>query len=283
MVTRNLRPSSKAPLSDATIIAVARLVDDSHSTRETSHSAIQYEIERAGLEAGDPVTHGQVLGKFKRVRGVLNWALEYDFEAGEKLVNNLISLLKGCGGLRESSPNYVGSHAIQDAASTFRSEGYVLTEDGEISPLLLDNITGAELTSALESYVRRARRGSADAALVVGTSKDLLEATAAHVLQELWGSYPNTVNFPTLLGQAFTALGFKTPQDSAEPGEPMQKQLEREMYNLACVINRLRNKEGTGRGRPWLSSVDDDVAKSAVEFMAIISDRLLTALKATKN
>jgi len=35
--------------------------------------------------------------------------------------------------------------------------------------------------------VRRAKRGAADAALVTGTGKDLLEAVAAHVLQQRYG------------------------------------------------------------------------------------------------
>jgi hypothetical protein len=273
-------PKRSAPLSDAIIIAISRLVDDAQSeTREPSHSDIEFQINRVSLREGDPKALGQLVGKAKRVRGTLSWAIENQPEAGELLVANLISLLKGCGGFRETSPNYAGQEAFQDAIDAFRAEGYELTADGELRPMLLDSLSGAELTAALEAYARRAKHGVDDAALVTGTGKDLLEATAAHILMERWGSYSTSSNFPTLLGQAFVALGLATPQDPKLPGEPPQRRLERVMYELGCAINHLRNKEGTGHGRPWLPSVTNSEAKVAIEFMGIIAERLLLARK----
>ena len=64
--------------------------------------------------------------------------------------------------------------------------------------------------------MRREKRGAENAALVTGTGKDLLEATAAHILVERWGAYSSSANFPTLLGQAFVALGFATPQNARQ-------------------------------------------------------------------
>ena len=52
------------------------------------------------------------------------------------------------------------------------------------------------------------------------------------------------------------------------------------MYEIACSINKLRNKEGTGHGRPWLPSVTQDEAKSAIEMMGVVTERLLLALNA---
>jgi hypothetical protein len=96
---------------------------------------------------------------------------------------------------------------------------------------------------------------------------------------ERWGSYSSHSNFPTLLGQAFVALGLATPQEAPRPGEAPQKRLERAMYELGCAINHLRNREGTGHGRPWLPSVSDREARVAIEFMGAIAERLLTAHK----
>ena len=61
--------------------------------------------------------------------------------------------------------------------------------------------------------------------------------------------------------------------------EPAQGDVDRALYELGCSINRLRNKEGTGHGRPWVSSVTDDEARIAVEGMGLIADRLMGALK----
>lgn len=269
-----------APLSDTIIIAVSRLVDDAQSEiREPSHSDIGFQIDRCGLKSADPRRQGQNVGKAKRIRGTLSWALDNDPGAGEILVANLISLIQGYGGFRDTSPNYVGSDAFIDAVEAFKAEGYELSSDGELRPFVLDNLSGGELTLALEAYVRRAKRGAQDAALLTGTSKDLLEATAAHILMELWGDYSTRSNFPTLLGQAFIALGLATPQDRIRPDEPPQRRVERAIYELGCAVNHLRNKEGTGHGRPWLPSVTDSEAKIAVELMGVIAEKLLLAYK----
>jgi hypothetical protein len=118
------------------------------------------------------------------------------------------------GGFRPESVNYVGADAIENARAAFRSEGFDLSFDGILLPVAFDGLTGRDATEALRSYARRAIRGSDDNPLVVGTSKDLLEATAAHVLTEWYGSYPHDANFPTLLGQAFVALNLATPAQS---------------------------------------------------------------------
>jgi hypothetical protein len=272
-----------APLSDTIITAVARLVDDAQAgTREPSHSDIEFCINRAHLQECDPKVQGQPVGKAKRVRNVLYWTMDNAPEKGEFFVASLVSLVRGCGGFRPESPNYVGSDCIKSAIDAFRPEGYELTLDGELRPMILDNLSGTALTEALESYIRRARRGVMDAALVTGTGKDLLEATAAHILQELWGTYSERNNFPTLLGQAFVAVGLATSQDKPQPGEAPQKRMERVMYDLGLAINHLRNKEGTGHGRPWLPSVSDAEARIATELMSSIAELLLLTYKNKK-
>lgn len=283
MTTQNSNLQT-APLSDAVITAVCRLVADAQSgTREPSHSDVTFRIEKCGLSAADPAAQGPPVGKAKRVRGVLYWAMENNFVAGESFVATLVNLVRGCGGFRAESPNFAGNDAINDAKDVFATEGYLLTDNGELIPSTLDTLSGKELTSALSSYAQRARRGSSDSALVVGTGKDLLEATAAHVLQEKWGTYPTTVNFPMLLGQAFTALGFATTETEPIPGEPNIRDVDRKMYEMGCAVNRLRNKEGTGHGRPRLTNVTGDQGKWAVEMMGVIAGRLLEALNSSRN
>jgi hypothetical protein len=138
---------NKGPLSDAIIIAVAKLVDDAQSEkREPSHSDIEYQINRIQLQIGDPKTAGQIVGKAKRVRGTLMWAMENAPEQGEILVANLISMIKGCGGFRPESPNYCGFDCIISATEVFKAEAYELTTDGELMPLALQNLSGMELT-----------------------------------------------------------------------------------------------------------------------------------------
>lgn len=275
MVAVEMRKTT-APVTDAIIVAVSQLVDDAQcARRDPSHSDLEFHIRRANLTEGDPICHGQTVGKAKRIRATLNWALENDNEAGGDLVSSLISLVRGHGGFRETSPNYVGSEAIANLAAAMNDEGFELTRDGHLSCKVLENLSGMALTKALMAYVQRAKRGVQDAALLAGTGKDLLEAVAAHILDQRYGAYSSTSNFPTLLGRVFIDLGLATPQEAVQPGEPANKRVERAMYELACGINQLRNKQGTGHGRPWLPTVTGAEAKMAVEAMGIIAERLL--------
>ena len=268
-----------APLTDAVIAALASLVDDSQSStgsRQPSHSEIEDQFRRAGLLDADPSrTLGRPVGKAKRVRGILQWAIEHDVEKGERLVHLIVALVRGVGGFREGSPNFVGAESIQDLREAFESEGYQLSETGELLPVVLDTLQGIALTDALKAYVRRARRGVLDAALITGTGKDLVEAVAAHVLVQRFGNYSHHDNFPTLLGQAFVAVGLCAVRKSSLTAE---EQMDLALYDLACAVNRLRNRQGTGHGRPFLATVTPAQARSAVQSMGLVAARLLDAL-----
>jgi hypothetical protein len=262
-------------LTDVIVTAVARMVDDAQLERRVpAHSDISFLLEQEGLKSADLATPA---GKEKRVRYVLTWALEHDLDRGERLVARLIAMIKGFGGFRPESPNYVGRDAIANARQAFTSEGFVLTEDGELHRRLLEGLDDPETPRVLRSYIRRANRGAADAALVVGTGKDLLEATAAHVLVVRFGQYSYS-NFPTLLGQAYIALGLATPQIAPNPGEPPWLEVERRMFDLGCAVNRLRNKEGVGHGHPFLPSVSETQAHAAIQAMGVIAQLLLDRL-----
>jgi hypothetical protein len=267
-----------APLTDAVIAALSRLVDDAQAstgTRQPSHSEIEDQFRRSSLMHADPNQSGKPIGKAKRVRGVLHWAIENDIEKGERLVYLLVALVRGVGGFREASSNFVGHDAIRDLREAFASEGFTLSETGELLPVILDTLSGTELTEALKAYVRRARKGALDAALITGTGKDLVEATAAHVLVQRFGNYSHHDNFPTLLGQAFVAVGLCAVR---KQNLSAQEQMDLALYDLACAVNRLRNKQGTGHGRPFDPTVTPAEARAAVQSMGLVAARLLDAL-----
>jgi hypothetical protein len=223
----------------------------------------------------DPGQAGRPIGKAKRIRGVLHWAIENAIEKGERLVYLLVAFVRGVGGFREGSRNFVGADAIQDLREAFASEGFNLAETGELLPVVLDTLTGPELTEALKAYVRRARRGVLDAALVTGTGKDLVEAVAAHVLVLRFGNYSEKDSFPMLVGQAFAAVGLCALK---KPSLTAQEQMDLALFELACAVNRLRNRQGTGHGRPFLPTVTQSQSRTAVQSMGLVAARLLDAL-----
>lgn len=88
-------------------------------------------------------------------------------------------------------------------------------------------------------------------------------------------TYPETANLPTLLGQAFVAAGLCATK---VPNPTPQQQLDLALYDLACAVNRLRNRQGTGHGRPFEPTVTQAQAKTAVQSMGLVAARLLDGL-----
>ena len=270
---------NKAPLNDEIAIAISKMVDDSQvNNREPTHSQIEDQFKRVNLINIDPKHNGRTVGKAKRVREVLIWAIDNNIEAGEKLVWHLLSLVKGLGGFRKSSTNYVSEETINNLIVCFKCEGYTFSSDGTLSAVVLESLSGIEAVAALKSYANRARRGIEDAALLTGTSKDLMEAVAKHVIHIKRGVYPKQSNFPTLMGQAFMELGLATSFTTKQANEPIQCRVERAIFELACSINSFRNKEGTGHGRPFLPNIKQDEGILAIESIGVISEFLLAKL-----
>jgi hypothetical protein len=101
-------------------------------------------------------------------------------------------------------------------------------------------------------------------------------------LNELRWTPSANANFPTLLGQAFVALELKTPADAPVPGEKPQCRLQRAFYDAACAVNTLRNKQGTGHGRPWVPSITEGDARVAIQTMGLVAEMMLATLKQAK-
>jgi hypothetical protein len=82
-----------------------------------------------------------------------------------------------------------------------------------------------------------------------------------------------------VLGQAFVALGLTTSQTPQQANEPPQLRLQRAMYEAGCSVNALRNKQGTGHGRPWLPSISDSEARAAIQIIGVVAGFLLAVHK----
>lgn len=155
------RIMSHIPVTDTIAHALMQLVDDSNNNgvyREPSHADIEFHVNQAGLAGHDPKQQGQLIGKAKRVRAVLYAVMDSSPVAASRFASGLLAKVRACGGFREASTNYVGREAIDNAKAAFDAEGFVLTDDGTLSPKVLSSLHGIALTDALAAYARRAQR-----------------------------------------------------------------------------------------------------------------------------
>jgi Abortive infection C-terminus len=244
-----------------------------------SHDQLSRIVSGVGLSRWDP---GPSEGKVKRLRSVMQHALAHDKAAGARLAYRLIAAVRASGGFRSDSQTYVGDAAYENLRDAYRVSNYELDRDGELRPRLLEHVPATEQHEALRSYVRRIQQGATDAALVTGTGKDLLEATARHVLHDRGRSYAGH-DFPGTLFHAFAAENLSTPPTSVIElvtgglSDDARERFQQTLYLLGCAVNRLRNEQGTGHGRPFKPNVTNTEAKLAAQAMALISELLLSA------
>ena len=263
-------------LSDELTVLLPRFVD----RRGPSHDELTRLIKRAGLSDADPLGDDPIAGKVKRVRAVLAHAIDRDPTKGERFVTLFVEQVRACGGFRPGSAECPGEETITALRAAFRHRGFDLDPEGHLRPRLLENLEGTELTEALSAYVRRAQTGAGDAELVIGTAKNLEEATVRHVLKELTGEYPTAgraASFPTVLYDAFTELHLTVSTHSLD--KDPHKALQQALFLLACAVNRLRNDRGDGHGRPEPSVATLLESRLSSQSAGLVCELLLAGLR----
>jgi hypothetical protein len=160
-----------------------------------SHDQLDQAFAHHKLSKGDPAPSGKMpegrpLGKTKRVRQTFRYAADRDPAAGLALAREIVALLRADGVFTPTAPEYAGPEKVSRLVAPFLRLGLTLMDSGELVPVVIDNLEGTELTEALRGYVRRINLNPDDAALQIGTGKELDEAVARHVLVERTGAYP---------------------------------------------------------------------------------------------
>jgi hypothetical protein len=111
----------KIPIDDTIVYALAKLIDDAQKDRrDPSHYDLDALIKRNGLAHLDPNREGSPVGKAKRVKGILLSALDPLRPSAEQFAAGLIDLVRGVGGFRDGSPNFVGTEAILNLSACLK-------------------------------------------------------------------------------------------------------------------------------------------------------------------
>ena len=265
-------------LNEELITLLPRFVDQ----RGPSHDEITRMVSRAGLSGAELGSHdGHPRGKVKRLRMILAFAIDRKPDKGARFVELFVNQVRASGGFRPGTPDCPGTETVNQLREAFRRVGYDLDPEGNLRPTVLENLEGADLTEALSAYVRRAQLGSGDPELLIGTAKNLEEATVRHVLKEITGDYATVgpaAHFPTALFNAFYALDLKG--SNVKLDKDPYRALQQALFLLACSVNRLRNDRGDGHGRPDPSVATALEGRLSTQSAGLVCELLLTALQA---
>lgn len=245
-----------------------------HRGAGPSHTVITRALISSGLNDGyvyvdgvqGPNKESRVLGGFQRAARI---------GGGRILLDHLLAALRyeSLIGAEAKQPEQEGK--LQEALGL---SGWRLTDSGQ-----LETLTGADLATggraALEETMSRLRGSGADPALAIGTAKDLLEAVAKFVLEELGLGVTKSMDFNSLFYIARERLGILPEKvDSAIPGHKQIRAIHQSSWAIAQNVNELRNLQGTGHGRTLPTGVSAELALLVVREACNVADYMLRLL-----
>lgn len=234
-----------------------------------SHNILTQVFLRHGFGEIAPYVDGQP-NKEDRVRLTVGQAAGSN--KARSLLEDLLAELRAAGCF---APDSEASHVTSKVQAAFRRAGWNLSSDGLLSPIAsVDLETGGR--PALDEQISRLRRSTDDPALLLGSSKDLLESVAKFVLEELGHTpakrYPK---FEQLWYLARDRLGLL-------PGEPHTEPVKKILgaaWTIASQVNDLRCSDGTGHGRTLPTGVSPELALFAVREACSVAELMLSTLE----
>lgn len=259
------------PVSDEVAAALGRFYfgggGPSHSKLTTAFTAAGY----ADVAPYDPNRQGP--NKESRVVSTVRTSIRKP-DGARRLIEGLLVDLRvgGCFGLEENRP------LVQAAQRALARRGWLLSDDGHLSPAgSIDLTTGGR--EALDEQIDRLRRGVDDPGLLLGSAKDLLEAVAKFVLEEVGMPVSGHPSFNHLWHLARERLGILPEQVSAAtPGARHIKAVLQSSWKIAEQINELRSVQGAGHGRTLPTGVSTEMALMMVREACSVAEFTLTTL-----
>lgn len=195
----------------------------------------------------------------------------------KRLVEAMLTDLRVFGSFTSDHPNY-SAEAVKSAQRAFSRSGWLLGDDGLLTPMAgIDVSTGGR--HALDEQLARLRRSTEDPGALLGTSKDLLEAVAKFVLQEMGLPLSGKETFNHLWYLSRERLNL-LPQnvDANVPGHESVRAVLQSAWAIADQVNELRKIQGAGHGRTLPTGVTRELALLVVRESCSVAEFMLTSL-----
>ena len=248
-----------------------------HGGGGPSHSELSAVFTAAGYAGADPYDQAAgVPNKEQRVMTVVRVALRRP-DGARALVDGLTERLRlwgtfGAEGARCDPTN------VKHLSRALGKAGWLLTDDGYIQPLGAIDLTTGGRTS-LDEQMERIRRSPDDPGILLGSAKDLLEAAAKFVLNEVGVDIGSSPSFGHLQYMARDRLKLNPKDvDGSLPGAEHIRAVLQSSVKIAEEINGLRALQGVGHGRTLPTGVTPELAWLVIREACSLAELMLTTL-----
>jgi len=263
---------SSIPVSDEIAGALGRYF---HGGSGPTHAVLSGVFLRAGYSDADPYSVADgTPSKEVRVQTIVREAVRRPAGA-RKLADGLMTTLRLHGCFDSARPDFDES-LVRMTKMAFKRAGWSMSDDGVLSVIgQIDLETGGR--EALDEQIERLRRAGDDAGQALGSAKDLLEAVAKFVLEEL--GWPQDGDFNHLWYLARERLGVHPAQMTIEGrGSAQVKKILGATWTIAEQVNELRNLQGAGHGRTLPTGVTPEMALMVVREACSVAQFMLANL-----
>lgn len=274
---------AKHPVSDDVAAALGAFVGGGAGP---THSKLGRAFGRAGY--GDVAPYNATSDDFRekpnkenRVRDTVSAAVR-DPHRAQELVDSILVEYRAAGFFTPSDDPVVERERLTKVESLRKALArldWELDNDGVLRPAGVGAVGSVTGRPALEQQLDRLRRATDDPALLLGTSKEMLESTAKYVLEVFAVPYTSRTSFDELWHHARDRLGLLPDHvDTSQPGGSHVRALLGASWTIARTANELRNLEGTGHGRTLPTGVTPEMALLVVRETCSVAELVLATL-----
>ncbi len=272
---------SKFPVSDEVGAALGAFVAGGAGPR---HAVLSRIFARAGYGNAAPYdsqSHLQQMNKEDRVRETVAAAVREPTRSRE-LVEGLLGEFRVAGVFNRVNDEVEERRRranVLTLGRAFSRIDWELTDDGQLRPAGVGQVSAVEGRPAIEDQLARLRRATDDPALLLGTAKEMLESTAKYVLDVFAVPYVAATDFEQLWFHARDRLGLHPKDvDVSQPGGQQVREILQSSWSIARMANELRNIEGTGHGRTLPSGMTAEMALLVVREACSVAQMVLARL-----
>lgn len=241
-----------------------------------SHSGLDDIFARRGIESPRSDAQGTSVNKSRRLRAAFDAVGDEGEGAVKWLIHDIVEEMRYQNVFEH--PDEKRLELVERLRQALAGAGATLTSDGRIEGGYVGPEVPAGGRTTVDRLQTKLRGGEQDPGSILGTSKDLLEATAKHLLHE-HDPVATPGDMPGVVSQAMRAAKLSTkPSEIDSPNAKAIAGLRNQVVKTAEAVAPLRNKGGDGHGHLEPTDVTPELAEYIRHLTLAAVAYLLTAV-----